>query len=334
KPDLPEPKRADPHYFEPGTSNFNDTSNNKQAFQGDVFYNRGNGHPDHYPNLNNKDATSHGLNNIDKISDPLKWREDRPNFIIGRGSFVRSHRFAGLWTGDNASTWEFIDITVAQVLALGMSRVTISGQDFQEPYAYQKHYEDNRDRYQGREAMLYGAVLPVCKYQIRLRYSLMQLLDDAMFSSMITGLPIARAMNQFFTRSRYMVRNDLLFAPALTPGSKRQIRKLCFPYPDKWYSMNLRPDEPLDAPLLSVAEGGSRISYNCQFSDEEKQMPYITLIYIREGVIIPKIGVRDYIPDHSLPRPDANPITLHIYPGKDSASTMNSDLVLHMTNHW
>ncbi|KAG4291512.1 hypothetical protein FPRO06_13733 [Fusarium proliferatum] len=122
-----------------------------------------------------------------------------------------------------------------------------------------------------------------------------------------------------------MVRNDLLFAPALTPGSKRQIRKLCFPYPDKWYSMNLRPDEPLDAPLLSVAEGGSRISDNCQFSDEEKQMPYITLIYTREGGIIPKIGVRDYIPDHSLPRPDANPITLHIYPGKDSTYNMYLD---------
>lgn len=68
------------------------------------------------------------------------------------------------------------------------------GKLFQEPYAYQKHYEQFADSYEGREAMIYRAVLPVCRYYIRLRYSLMQLLYDAMFENMITGLPIARAM--------------------------------------------------------------------------------------------------------------------------------------------
>lgn len=196
-------------------------------------------------------ATYHGLNNIHKLSPALEWRENRRNFIIGRGSFVGSHRFAGLWTGDNASTWEFLDISVAQVLAPGMSGITISGQDvggfefidserdfanpellirwysaysllpwfrnhytkrrdwvdgprqgsmrkdgklFQEPYAYQKYYEENSWKLQGQEAVIYRAVLPVCRYLIRLRYSLMQLLYDAMFENMVTGLPIARAM--------------------------------------------------------------------------------------------------------------------------------------------
>jgi alpha-glucosidase (family GH31 glycosyl hydrolase) len=74
-------------------------------------------------------ATYHGLNNIHTLSPSLKWREKRRNFIIGRGSFVGSHRFAGLWTGDNSSTWDFLNISVAQVLALGMSGMTISGQD-------------------------------------------------------------------------------------------------------------------------------------------------------------------------------------------------------------
>jgi alpha-glucosidase (family GH31 glycosyl hydrolase) len=68
------------------------------------------------------------------------------------------------------------------------------GKQFQEPYAYQKHYDENKDKYKDREAMIYRAVLPVCRYYIRLRYSLMQLLYDAMFENMITGLPIARAM--------------------------------------------------------------------------------------------------------------------------------------------
>ena len=45
-------------------------------------------------------ATYHGLNK-------LQGRENKRNFIIGRGSFTGMHRFAGLWTGDNASSWEF-----------------------------------------------------------------------------------------------------------------------------------------------------------------------------------------------------------------------------------
>ncbi|KAF4968545.1 hypothetical protein FSARC_4112 [Fusarium sarcochroum] len=71
-------------------------------------------------------ATYHGMNNIDEISPQHKWRENRRNFIIGHGSFVGSHRFAGLWTGDNASTWESLDISVAQVLDLGMSGIALN----------------------------------------------------------------------------------------------------------------------------------------------------------------------------------------------------------------
>lgn len=44
------------------------------------------------------------------------------------------------------------------------------------------------------DQMVYKSVLPICKYLIRLRYSLLQLSYDAMFENMLTGLPIARAM--------------------------------------------------------------------------------------------------------------------------------------------
>lgn len=67
-------------------------------------------------------ATFHGLNN-------LKGRDNKRNFIIGRGSQTGMHRFAGLWTGDNGSSWDFWKISVAQVLALGYSGLTIAGVD-------------------------------------------------------------------------------------------------------------------------------------------------------------------------------------------------------------
>ena len=67
-------------------------------------------------------ATYHGLNK-------LKGRENKRNFIIGRGSQTGMHRYAGLWTGDNGSSWDFWRISVAQVLALGYSGLTIAGVD-------------------------------------------------------------------------------------------------------------------------------------------------------------------------------------------------------------
>jgi alpha-glucosidase len=67
-------------------------------------------------------ATYHGLN-------ALKGRENKRNFIIGRGSFTGMHRFAGLWTGDNSSSWEFLRINISQVLALGLCGVAICGED-------------------------------------------------------------------------------------------------------------------------------------------------------------------------------------------------------------
>jgi alpha-glucosidase len=67
-------------------------------------------------------ATYHGLNR-------LRGRENKRNFIIGRGSFTGMHRFAGLWTGDNASSWEFLRINISQVLAIGLCGIAISGED-------------------------------------------------------------------------------------------------------------------------------------------------------------------------------------------------------------
>ncbi|GKT40625.1 alpha-glucosidase 2 [Colletotrichum spaethianum] len=67
-------------------------------------------------------ATYKGLNQ-------LKGRENKRNFIIGRGSLTGMHRFAGLWTGDNGSSWDFWRISVAQVIALGYSGITIAGVD-------------------------------------------------------------------------------------------------------------------------------------------------------------------------------------------------------------
>ena len=85
-------------------------------------------------------ATFHGLNQIQVHSN-------KRNFIIGRGGFAGLHRYAGLWTGDNGSNWQFLRITLPQIINLGLSAESFCGADVGgfESETYQ--YKINADRY-------------------------------------------------------------------------------------------------------------------------------------------------------------------------------------------
>lgn len=320
----------------------------------------------------------------------LECRKGKRNFIIGRGSYAGAQRYAGLWTGDNASTWDFLGISVSQVIGLGLAGVTVAGadvggfeppegdltafadpellirwycaysllpwfrnhysgkhsgqeerdkskKDFQEPYRYHEWYQGNAHIVQGdNDHRMYQSVLPVTRYFIRLRYSLLQLMYDAMFDNMLTGLPIARSLvitdpldgslfsrHEWANQSQYMVRNDLLVAPSLSRERDYARREVYLPSTSSWYPMNLRPyaDDTLGEPLAPSASGGSNISYDCHIDLQESHIPYICPMYIREGAIIPQIQVRNFVPDRTrpdLPSEPANPITINIYPGKPS----------------
>ncbi|GFP51923.1 alpha-glucosidase 2 [Trichoderma asperellum] len=302
----------------------------------------------------------------------LSWRKGRRNFIIGRGSYIGSHKFAGLWTGDNASTWDFLSTSVVQVLGLGLSGNAISGQDvggfefiepdhnwanpellirwygaysllpwfrnhytkyrtfldgphkgemrkdgkqFQEPYAYDQHYRENMHHFHDpREAFLFRAVLPI-------------ITDDQDATLFFE--------NKWFTNDQYLVGNDILVAPPLRAEAFFDRHEVYLPYPDEWFPINLYPDEPLGTALNPAIEGGSRIFCKCNISLEDDHIPRITPMYIREGAIIPKIETRASTPDwypngypHAgieMKAPEANPITFHVYPGKDNIYTMYID---------
>lgn len=312
-------------------------------------------------------ATYHGLNH-------LKGRENRRNFIIGRGCFTGMQRFAGLWTGDNSSDWEFLRINIPQVLALGLTGQAMSGQDiggfekdydweqwadpellirwtamgaflpwfrnhyirkgkklFQEPYAYQYHIKDAPEdtRY------LYESVLPVCKYFIELRYTLLQLFYDAMFENTLNGMPICRAMfltnpddmalfndREDFLDTQFMVRDCLLVAPILEKqdtmnGGKRDVY---LPAGNGWYQfMNYR------APLQEMVEGGTTImGFDASINHVPEHIPYIVPLYVKEGAIMPVIELEQYVGEkHAQGKP--NPVVLYVYPGGKGSYTMYLD---------
>jgi alpha-glucosidase len=158
--------------------------------------------------------------------------ETRP-FILARGGYAGLQRYAALWTGDNASSWDFLRINVPQVLNLGLSGVPISGADVggfasgpipggttmpsevrdgrviggvtdSELFVrwmqagsflpwFRNHYLGYDKDYQ--EAYAYGEpVTSICRRYIELRYRMLQVYYDAMYEWTQTGMPIARAL--------------------------------------------------------------------------------------------------------------------------------------------
>ena len=280
-----------------------------------------------------------------KALENLPSRKNKRNFIIGRGSSTGMHRFAGLWTGDNGSTWDFWRINVAQVLALGLGGITIAGVDMGgftpsadngkwcDPDLFVRWYSGAfllpwyRNHYNGKPGMklfqevykfstvqqdypqfpipdnqrdLYASVLPICKYYVRLRYSLMQALYDRMFENLMNGLPIARSMlitdpddtalldeAAAYVDNQYLLGHYILVCPIMDPDdSNGGSRQVYLPQPDSWFPFNLRIDEDpgnVGAPLNAPVEGGTLFSFGARISSNPAQFPYITPIYVREG---------------------------------------------------
>ncbi|MBK1790166.1 TIM-barrel domain-containing protein [Persicirhabdus sediminis] len=171
------------------------------------------------------DGTWNGIN---------KLAPQRRNFIIARGGYAGMQRYAGLWTGDSASTWDFLKINLPEVLNLGLSGVPISGCDiggFAVGYGpssgttSQSYVDDGeifggitnyelltrwmqlgsflpwyRNHYDGynkqfQEPYAYQEPVPSnCRKYVELRYRMMQVYYDAMYNWTQTGNPICRPL--------------------------------------------------------------------------------------------------------------------------------------------
>lgn len=56
-------------------------------------------------------------------------RPDERPFVLTRAAFAGSQRYAAVWTGDNVSSWEHLDLALPMLLSLGISGVPFAGTD-------------------------------------------------------------------------------------------------------------------------------------------------------------------------------------------------------------
>lgn len=306
-------------------------------------------------NYNLCKATYHGLQRL---------QPKKRHFIIARGGFVGVHRYAGLWTGDSTSNWEFIQMNIPLVLGIGLSAQPVSGCDIGGFCAafpgqivdsemlcrwtimgaflpwFRNHYDNYAKPYQ--EPYRYPEPVPtICRKYIEIRYKLIQYIYDAMYENSRCGKPICRP----------------LFMDEIKPGEFHND-----PYADDehgWgyngYASNRLDDQfflgkdILVAPIVNPGQKSRAVylpsgSQWYRFTDDEMPLdapvdggaefdfyaPWDDpskdncAVYVREGAIIPKRELEQYIGE-LYSQGKMNPVTFTVYPGRDSKYLMYLD---------
>jgi alpha-glucosidase len=282
-----------------------------------------------------------------------RLRPDRRNFILARGGYAGLQRYAGLWTGDSASDWNFLRVTVPQVLNLGLSGIPISGADVggfatselagtdRQNYMvnghtfalanyelltrwmqlgsflpwFRNHYDGYNKQFQ--EVYAYAEPVPTnCRKYVELRYRMLQVYYDAMYEWTQTGMPIARA---------------LFLNDPQDPNVFRHLDDEFFVGKDCLVAPILNQHETLPnptAPLRSVylPSGSQWYSFKDHRAKLDTPVEGGTLItnyyagldlvpmYVRAGAILPFRELEQYVGQLR-----ENPLTFNIYPGPDSS---------------
>ncbi|SHJ70540.1 alpha-glucosidase [Anaerobranca californiensis DSM 14826] len=242
-----------------------------------------------------------------------KFTNKRP-FVITRACFSGTQKYSTVWTGDNQSFWEHLRMSIPMLLNLGLSGFSFCGTDVggfgfdctgellsrwvqvgcftplfrnhtamhtrdQEPWAFDERTEEINRKY------------------IKLRYELIPYLYDLLYHGEKTGLPVMRPLVLHYQgdRETYEINDQFLWgenflvAPILQQGQRA--RSVYLPK-GKWF----------DYWTGEEIQGGRYVV---------KETPLdLCPIYIKEGSIIPKFPVQNYIGEREIDN-----LIIDIYPG-------------------
>jgi alpha-glucosidase len=245
-------------------------------------------------------------------------RGKRP-FLLTRSGFSGIHRYAAVWTGDNRSFWEHLQMSLPMCMNLGLSGVAFCGVDVggfahdangelltrwtqvgafipyfrnhcaidfcrQEPWAFGEKYEK------------------IIKKYIELRYQWLPHLYTLFAETHKTGLPVMRPLlmeypedeTTYNLSDQFMIGDNVIIAPIMTPNTTHRV--LYLPkgnWTDYW------TDE--------VLEGGK----HHLISADLDTLP----IYVKQGTMIALGEVKQSteVPDQTL--------TVHLYRTEDGKAS-------------
>ncbi len=251
----------------------------------------------------------------------------RPNersFVLTRSGYAGIQRWSAVWTGDNQSLWEHLEMSLAMLCNLGLSGVAFVGADIGgfagnatgELFARWMQVGMLYPLMRGHSAMstarhepwVFGdRVEKICRDYIELRYQLLPYIYTLFWEAATTGAPILRPLlyhyhndpKTFTLSDQVMLGSSLLAAPIYRPGEECRVVYL----PEgRWYDW--WSGEGFD--------GSTHILAHAPL----ERMP----LYVRAGAIIPIAPVMQYVDEHPLDQ-----LTLKIWRGTGELTFYEDD---------
>ncbi|WP_156289341.1 glycoside hydrolase family 31 protein [Oceanobacillus salinisoli] len=201
---------------------------------------RNDGEPTTHRELHNVYGLLMGQATYEGMKEKLNGK--RP-FLLTRAGYAGVQRYASVWTGDNRSFWEHLQMSLPMVMNLGLSGVAFTGPDvggfahdtnaelltrwtqvgaftpffrnhsaigfrYQEPWQFGDKHED------------------IMKNYIQMRYEWMPQLYSLFYEASKTGLPVMRPLLMEFPmdaktynlNDQFMLGDNVIFAPILQPS--------------------------------------------------------------------------------------------------------------------
>lgn len=233
-----------------------------------------------------------------------KLRPQERSFVLTRSGYAGIQRWSAVWTGDNQSLWEHLEMSLPMLCNLGLSGVAFVGADIggfagnatAELFARWMQVGILYPLMRGHSALTTAQHEPwafgekveqICRDYLELRYRLLPYIYTLFWEAATTGAPILRALLYHFPNDsktynisdQVMLGASIMAAPVYRPGV--EYRAVYLPE-GRWY----------DWWSGEVFEGSTHILAHAPL----ERMP----MYVRAGAIIPMASVMQYVDEFPL----------------------------------
>ncbi len=231
-------------------------------------------------------------------------RPTERSFFLSRAGYAGIQRWSAVWTGDNQSLWEHLEMSIPMLCNLGLSGIAFVGADIggfagnatAELFARWMQLGMLYPLMRGHSALTTAQHEPwtfghrveqICREYIELRYRLLPYIYTLFWEAATTGSPILRPLlyhfpndpKTFTLADQVMLGPSLLAAPIYRPGVED--RAVYLPS-GRWYDW--WSGEAFDGPTTILAHAPL------------ERMP----LYVRAGSIIPMGPVTQYVDEGPL----------------------------------
>ncbi|MGB8259609.1 MAG: TIM-barrel domain-containing protein [Terracidiphilus sp.] len=286
--------------------------------------------------MENERATYEGL---------LKLKPNERPFVLTRATAAGGQRYGFTWTGDNSSTWNHLRISTQQLLNLGLSGISMVGDDiggfngspsadlltkWVEVGAFNPMFRDHTTIGSlPQEMWVHGEKHEAIRRRyIETRYRLMPYIYTLAEEASRTGLPLMRPLFLEFpgayekADTEFLLGRDLLVAP---PEFSEMMDDYEVAYPaGDWYDFwtGEKKAHPPARPSFDETFANAAADEQKPQPEPERIHPSLeTLpVYVRAGAILPMQPVVQSTEE----TPDG-PLELRVYPGPDCTGSLYQD---------